>query len=174
MELRNFNIYKNKLLNIVVIIIALIIAGNIYKNQAKELDSLQEKKSLEMKKKALLENIAKSEKRAAAYKNVFSKRDMSFIINKLTEMAKGEEVKIISIKPHSERDYTMYTKYLFGMLISAKDYHRLAKFISELENSPEIFMLEQANIRPQGQMQEEAGVKEISADITISTVFFKG
>ena len=75
---------RNKLINFGLIVLALIIAKNIYGYQIKKVNTLKAKKETELKKNALINNISGLEKRIEVYKKVFYKRDTSSIINNIT------------------------------------------------------------------------------------------
>ena len=75
------NQYKNSVLNIAVIIIALIIAVNIYKSQARAIAALRESKDTELKKNTVLTSLSLSEKDINNYKEVINKKSISSVIN---------------------------------------------------------------------------------------------
>lgn len=175
MELIDFiNIYKNKILNIAIVILALIIAYNIYKGQNRTLGSLKENKDIEIKKNAVLSDISQLEKKIISYKNLFNKKDISLVMNTINSIAKGTNIKIILIRPQRERDYPVYIKYSFDLVINAKDYHQVGKFISKIESSPDIYMIDSVNIKllPESQLAEQ--IYKLTVELTLSTVFFKG
>src|SRR3989338_180475 len=173
MEFKSFNISKNVMLNLAVIILALIIAGNIYKNQTQALEALKEKKEMELKKNAVLADIGSLENRIYAYKDLLNVKDLSSTINKINSMAREVDIKIVSIRPQAEKDYVVYIKYFFDLEVTARNYHHLGKFISRIEDSPDIYIIERTDIKPESRMQEQGQeeTKENSANISISTVF---
>jgi hypothetical protein len=166
---------KNRILNIAIIIFALIIARNIYKNQAKTFGALRETKDTEIKKNNVLVDIARLEKNIDAYRNSLVKQEVSFIINTMRNIAKEMDIETILLKPLPEVDYAAYTKYFFSLTISAKDYHHVSKFISRIENFPDIFiMVESATFRPIFQVETDSRPYKIEVDLSLSTVFFRG
>lgn len=175
MELADFiNEHKNKLLNIAVILIALLIAHNIHKGQVRSVAALKEKKETELKKNEILGNISQLEKRLNLYKNLLNKKDISLIINTLNKIAKDAEVKINSIKPQAERAYPVYLKYPFDLTVEAESYHSLGRFISKLESHPHIYLVEQATIR-KAAAGAQAGdvVTKLIADLKLTTIAFR-
>lgn len=167
------NKYKNKIVNIGIIVLALIIANNIYKAQATAVKSLRQSKDTEIQKNEILGDIGRSEKKISAYKRALEKKDV-LVIDDLTDMAGGCGVKIISVKPAAEKAYPVYIKYFFDLVISTQNYHQVGKFISKIENSPNIYIIERLNIKPFSGTEGRGEGARISAVLTVSTVFFKG
>ncbi|MDP2938429.1 MAG: hypothetical protein Q8N72_04245, partial [Candidatus Omnitrophota bacterium] len=66
---------KKRFLSIGLIILTLIIASSIYRNQSKVIESLIVKKDTEIKKNEVLKEISQSEARIKFYKNLLSKKD---------------------------------------------------------------------------------------------------
>lgn len=177
MELTNFiDRYKNKVLNIniAIIILALIIANNIYKRQTVTLESLKKRKDTEIKTNEVLNDISQLGKKINAYKNALNKNNTSLVINSINGMGKESGIKIISFKPQTEVDYTIYVKYPYSLTISAKDYNQLGKFISKIESSSNnIYMVDSLNIKSVSKQQEEkTETSEISAELTLSIILF--
>lgn len=169
--------YKNKILNvnIAIIILSLIIANNIYKRQTAILESLKKKRDTEIKKNESLENISQLEKKINAYRNYFNEKDISLVITKINEIAKASDIKIISFKPQTARDYPVYVKQSFLLTISAKDYRQLGEFVSKIENSPDIYMIDSFNIKSLALEQEKKALTDkIGVELIVSTIVFKG
>jgi Tfp pilus assembly protein PilO len=145
MELTRFT-NKNALLNLVVILIALIIASNIYKTQNRQVESLKAKKENETKKNTVLEEISNLEKKINAYKTLLPKKDAGVIINNLTDIARQSGVKIGAIRPESEQSFTDYVKLPISLEISASDYHKFGKFISVVESYSDVYIVDSVNI----------------------------
>ncbi len=172
-KIESLNKYKNRILNSAIIIIALIIAGNIYKNQSLKAGQLLEKKEMETKKNAVLGNISRLEKKFSAYKKFVNKKDISAVINTINNIARESGVKINSIKPQPELEEADYIKYPFLLAVNAKDYHSLGGFISKLESSPDIYAVENINIRLITEQQKIKDIDEIAVDLAVSTCLLK-
>lgn len=172
----SINTHKNKVVNIILIILALLIANNIYKTQAKNIATLREKKDAELKKNAVLKEIVKLEKKITAVKNMVNNKDISTVINTLGNIAKESSVKIVSLRPQTERDYPFYVKYSFDLNVMSSSYHPIGKFISKLENSADIYTVDLINIRPisaQYIPQTEATTDKINVELKVSTILIK-
>ena len=179
MEVTDFiSRYKNKFLNIniVIIIVALIIANNIYKRQTNIIGSLKQNKDAEIKKNEILGSIAQLEKKINAYKDFLNinKGDKSLIMSTINDIAKDSDVKIVSFRPESEIDYYAYVKYPIFLVINAKDYNQIGRFMSKIENSSYVYMVDNLNIRPNSQEEKKDGTENFTIELILSTIWFKG
>lgn len=168
--------YKNKILNILIIIVALFFANRIYINQTKNINSLSEKKDAELKRKELLEDISQAEKKIGSYKSVINNKDISSVINTLRNIARDSSVRIVSIRPQIERDYPVYTKYPLDLVITAGDYHRIGEFMSRIESHPDIYIVENISIRPnlEAEMRGKDRTDKLTVNLRLSTILLKG
>lgn len=175
MQLTDFiNEHKNKLLNAVIILVALLIANRIYKAQTATLVSLKGRKALEIKKNAVLGEISQSEKRLNLYKSSLNKKDASLVMNTVNNLARDSGVKIVSIKPQSEKRYPVYIKYPFDLNVEAESYHAIGKFISKLESHPQIYLVEQVTLRKvAGRAQAGPTADKLNLDLKLSTLAFR-
>lgn len=162
--------HKNKVVNIAVIIITLTFAINVFKNQRANIAQLKAQKDTEAKKNVVLKDILQIEQKFITLKNVINKKEVSTIISKVGEIAKDSAVKIASLKPQTERDYPVYIKYSFDLVVSASDYHGIARFINKLERSSDIYIIDSINISP---MQEKNREYKRRATLTLSTILIK-
>ncbi len=169
MNLTDFtNKYKNLIFNIALVLGAIFIAYNfIYTRQLRDLASLKQEKETEIKKNAALEEVGKLEKRLNAYKNFLVKKDTSLVIGALSDMAKVSGIEISSIRPETEQKFPTYAKIPFSLEMSADNYHALGKFISKMESSPDIYTVEDINIKTQGQGDK------LSVSLKVNKISFK-
>lgn len=183
--------YKGKGLNIAILVVALFIAGNIYKNQANRQSVLIQAKDSEAKKNEVLIRIGQLDKQIASLKKVFNSKDVSSVLNKLGNIAKESGVNIVSVKPQAEVALDDYSKYSFNLDIAASGYHDIGKFISKIENSPDIYTVDNINISrlasrgaqdysPQfeqypigAQPADKSVAGQVRATLTISTILLK-
>lgn len=167
---------KNRLLNGLIILLAVIAAYNIHKIQAKNTRALMERKEIELKKNETLEVIARSEQKMGDYKIFLKPKDMSMVINTINELAKNSDVRIISFKPFEGYTYPLYIKSPFEVNLKADSYHSIAKFISKLENHPDIYIIESANLKQDAGALQPAGQEpgdKVAAQLRVSTILFK-
>jgi len=157
---------KNILANILILLVALFIAFNfIYKKQEKQLADLKAQKELEAKKNAVLENIVKLTEKVDAYKKLFPKKDASVAINTISDIARQQGLKIISIRPPSSEQQTPdYTKSSFDVSLGASSYHALGKFIARLESYQDVFIVDSISLSSQEPK------KELNVNLKVSTI----
>ncbi len=169
MNLNDVLNYKNKIINTAIIILAIIIASNLYKSQTRSIGSLKEKKELEIKKIGVLGEMHKLTKLIEIYKGLVNKKDISTVINMLNHIAKESDINIITVKPVKEQISSLYIKYPFELSVNTAHYDNIGKFISKLENSPDIYIIDSAQIRSTG---AKKGINLVM-DLKLSTIIFK-
>lgn len=174
MELGGIEKYKNKIINIAVIVLAVIIAVNIYKNHVISITALNSQKQKEIEKNEIITNIIKLQKEFNAYKSLINGKDVSLAINNLNIIAKDAGVKINSIKPEQTKIEGIYETYSFQLEISAQNYENVGNFISSLESDPMIFIIDSMKFKPQKEEVEIGGTRKkvvnvLNIDLRIST-----
>jgi Tfp pilus assembly protein PilO len=157
---------KNLVLNLAIIIVAGIVAFNIYQNSEKEKANLNSKIAEEQQKSKLLEDISKQDKRLNAYKKLLTKKDPSLAMATISNIAKGFGVQIVTMKPGVELRVAEYLKSPFNLVLDVPSYHALGKFISALESSKDVYVVDSVEILSEG----EGGSGKLTANITISTI----
>lgn len=167
-----FSRYKNKILNGAIIVLALIIANNIYKVQFNTIESLKSSREKESKKNIVLGEISQFDKRLKAYKSFLNKKDMSLVIDNISNIAKDSNVRILSLRPDLGQAFPLYIKYTFNLAVILNDYATLGKFISKLENSYDVYMVEGLVVNPRFEGSEETALKGLSVNLKISTFLF--
>lgn len=138
---------KNKLINIAIIILAVIIASNIYKKQAKDIQAFREKNNVEIKKNKVLQDIRKLEDKINAYKYLLAGREANLTINNISSIAKETSVKIISIRPESQQRHSDYILIPFNLTLNAPNYDALGNFISRLESNETVYIVNSIDIK---------------------------
>lgn len=171
MRLNDILNYKNKIIHIVIIILAIILASNLYKSQTKGIKTLKEKKELEIKKIRVLGDIDKLTKLIKVYKDLVNKKDISSIINKISHIANDSDINIVTINPVKEQTYPLYIKYPFQLVVRTKYYDNIGEFISKLESSSDVYIIDSAEIRSAG--SREPGTTDLVMNLTLSTIILK-
>lgn len=164
--------HKNKIVNIAVIIVALFFANNIYKTSIKSFDALKEDKEKEIERNRLLSNMGELNKRIVSYKNFLNQKDISLVINNIGDIAKDSGVKITLVRPEEEQLFPMYVRYSFNFGISVGDYKTLGNFISRLENSSDVYVVESINIAPEF-TGEDGELSGLNVNLKVSTFLFR-
>jgi len=166
-----FSKNKNKIINIGVILLAIFASLYLYGMQSQQLASLEENKIEEIKKSEVIESLDRVEKRINSYKQTFSRKDLGSVIGSLTDIAKDTRVKIISVKPGSERQYPDYIRTSFLIVVRVADYHALGQFISKVENYKDLFLVEDVNITTDRTGQSgKNSEKDLDIGLKISTI----
>ena len=160
------NKQKNKFFNIVLIIIALIVASNIYKKQEADINSLKVNIEEEEMRNKTLDNIGKLDAQIESYRRLLSKKETSSYMNDINNIARDTGVKMMSIKPSGEEPAADYTKYIYELTVSSQDYDTLARFINALEINSTVYMIENLELRSFSYNKE----KELSANLRVSAV----
>jgi len=167
------NKYKNKLLNAVIMVIALIIISNIFKGQSQQVKVLNETRAAELKKNEILSSINSLEKKISAYKKTFGKKDPSAVINSLSTIARESNAKIIAITPKGQDNRSAYTKYPFDLVVGVENFHVLGKFVSNIENSNDLFFIDRMGIRPTEKIPTQEQKYGLTVNLSISTVSYR-
>lgn len=163
--------YKNQLLNAIVILLALFVAFKIYSNQAQNVANIKAQKDNETKKLGIFKEIQESQEKLKIYKDYINQKDLSSVINIVTDIAKQASVDIISVRPAQEDPKEFYTRYPLNVIVAAENYHNLADFIAKLESDPSIFSVEE--LRVVTSSLSEDGSETLKADLRVSTVLSK-
>lgn len=173
MKLPDLSINRNTIVNIIIVCVTLIIIFNIYQSQTKKIQTLEANRDAESQKNSLLNEINKLEKVANSYKKNFNKEDSLAFITTINNIAKNSGVKIISIKPSRQQDYSMYTKYSFDLDVRCDNYHEIGKFASLLESHPDIYTIERLSIGRTGGGFTSEQEDIFSISLTLSTNIIK-
>ncbi|MFH1457891.1 MAG: type 4a pilus biogenesis protein PilO [Candidatus Omnitrophota bacterium] len=159
--------HKNRIFNLLFFALSLFIAGKIYNKQLREVDLLIEKKNLESKRNEILESISSTEKKIDAYKNLLERRDVSNVINTISDIASATDVSITSMRPNHQEKYPEYVKIPYKLELATESYHNLGRFLSRLESHEDVFMVDSIDIRTQ---ERSDGLK---AALTLNLVVYK-
>ena len=164
---------KNKILNFGIILLALFISFRIYKSVDQQVNMLIVKKNDELKKNKVTEEIAALEKKIVGYKKVFTRKDMSSVVEAISNIAKGSSVNIVSIKPVGEEAAGDYARSTFLITVSSPNYHSLGNFISQIEASKDIYMVGEVSINlADSENMKEGANKDLSVNLKINTISY--
>jgi Tfp pilus assembly protein PilO len=166
------NKYKNTFVNLIVFVVGVAIAFQVYKNQAASIAALEQKKEMEIKKNVVLKDIKKQEKIIQFYKDNLNKEDMGTFIVSVNEIAKQTGVKIVSLKPNPTEDVGVARKSTLALVISSDNYHKLGKFINAIETLPDFYYVDNVSFTRLGVPNEPQFT--IEAQMVVATIFFKG
>ncbi|MFA5362343.1 MAG: type 4a pilus biogenesis protein PilO [Candidatus Omnitrophota bacterium] len=164
--------HKSNAANIAVIVISLIVANRIYGMQNANTAVINGKIKTESSRNAILADISRAEKQMGAIKKLVNKKDMNSIVGNLQTIARDNSITIVSLKPQSEKPLADYTRYPYNFSITGT-YHKIGKFISKLESSPDIYMIENINFRTSTDTKDKDKKDLLQVDVSISTLKIK-
>ena len=163
------NKLKGNLIGLVCLIAALFIAFKVYHGKESEILALKNQRVNEEKKNEVLAQISNLEKKFADLKGNVNNKNISLVLDKISDFAKAASVNIVKINPLKESVLGAYTKYPYELAFSAKSYHQIGKFIGSLENSPDIYMIENLYINS----NTSGDPSLISASLTVYTIMVR-
>jgi hypothetical protein len=166
MEAEQTHKKKNMVVNLIVLVVAGFVAFNLYQKFEVNKARLNSNIAEEKRKSEVLDEISKTDKSINAYKKLLNKKDASLIMATVTNMAKGFGIQVITVKPAAEMRQAEFIKYPFVLTVTATSYHAFGKFISALESSKDVYIVDGVDI---ASGEEDQGNK-LLATITISTI----
>ncbi|MFA5199771.1 MAG: type 4a pilus biogenesis protein PilO [Candidatus Omnitrophota bacterium] len=164
---------KNRLLNLGIILLAVFIAFQIYKNADLEVKELDKKKANELKRNQEMEQIANLEVKIESYKRVFTKKDISYVLDSVSKIAKNAQVKFVSIKPMDSEASLDYIKSAFLITVTSPTYHALANFINQVESSVDLYIVGEVSITSSNlgySMGQEQDNSDLTLNLKINTI----
>lgn len=147
-ETSNSRFNLNQVVSVAILVAACLVALNIYKGQKKKGTQILHLQDEQRKKNEILLHIGDLNKKIKSYKQVFMEREHREIIDMITRVCADSNVKIISLKPQkaqsgiTKKGSEKYNKAFFGLVIQVDSYHQLGEFISRLENSQTMLLIE--------------------------------
>ncbi len=161
---------KEKIIGIAIITLTLMVAFSIYRNQARKLQLLNIQRDTEIKKNALLSDIQQSEKKIDFYKKLLNEKDSASITNKINDVARDANVKVISIQPGAQEQQPLYIKYPFVLTIGADSYHAIGKFIGKIESYSDVYFVDTISIISQASNKELSQAQQTTDKLTVNLV----
>ena len=109
------NKIKGNLIGLVCLIAAFIIAFKVYQGKESEILALKKQKVNEEEKNAVLDQIINLEKKLASLQDNVNNKNMSLVLDKITDFAKAASVKIIKIIPSKDKLLKQYPQMYHAM-----------------------------------------------------------
>jgi Tfp pilus assembly protein PilO len=166
------NKVKENGINLAIILLCAWIAMGILGKKKLDIESLKLQRDNEQKKNAVLGEMKDVEQKISTVSskvNTANKQELSKLTDQINALATVSKINITSMKPAVERSYNAYAKKFFEFSISAPSYHAASKFISDLERSPDLFIVESVNM----QASQSSEAEEVTARVVVSTVVVK-
>jgi len=153
---KNINVLA--IVGVVIFIITSTIAiVSIYRPYLNRHKMLRTQILEERDRNILLGKIRALSKYVKAYSDKLPRgKGVSWLVSEVSDMATKEKIEVLSIKPESPEDNTLYLR-LSVVMDFACNYHQLGRFLSRLESSPQFLKVESLNIK---RLDTEEGFKE--------------
>lgn len=148
-QLELVNKYKNMLINAGIIIVALVVASNLYNDNSSNVASLRLKISEEEKKNMELDKLGEMEKKIADYRSLLVAQEASAVMSDISTMAKDAGIEVLSVKPSQREPRADYSQDIFDLTLNSRGYNQLAKFIKGVESYENVYMIESMDISVQ-------------------------
>lgn len=161
--------YRDKLINAVIITVALIFSYNIYKDNAVKIDFLKRKISEEVKKNDELEKISRMDSKINSYRNLLTEKEKGTVMSNISDIAKMTDIEVLSVKPSKQEAGEDYAKDFFEVVINAPDYNVLAKFINAVETYKSFYIVESVNVTSQSKNDK----RSLTVSLQLSSVSAK-
>ncbi len=163
---------KSTIVNIGLIILAVVVALNLYNSTNHRLESLEQQKQSELEKNKISQDILALEKKTEIYKNIFVKKDLGSVMDVISGIAKNTAIKIVSIKPSGDEVDEQYIKSAFLITLNAPSYHALGDFISKVENNEAIYLVSEINIIASGENSKSEADVGLEVSFKINTIAY--
>jgi Tfp pilus assembly protein PilO len=158
---------KSLVLNLIVIIIAAVVGFNLYQRNVALKAELGSKIKNEQEKSKVLKNIDQSERTMGAYRKLLSKKDANLVMATITNMAKDQGIRVVTVKPLPELRSDQLIKIPFTLTVAPSSYHALGKFISAIESFQDVYVVDSVGIATKDESGESG---KLIANITISSI----
>jgi len=160
---------KNAPITIIVVIVGLISAKNLYQFQANKINLLKTKIEDYKERSVLVESNQSLEKKINGYNKAYAKKDASFYFDKINELIYENGLEVVSFEPLKEDDGGVYVRLPYRLVLKGS-YHQLGKFLSRIENSSDIFEIKDLSIASTPDYSEK---QKLSFNLTIAGVSLK-
>ena len=161
---------KDKLIFLVILILALLAASRIYKIQKDKTAALKKEIVVQEQRIGLAEELAGLDKEISQDAGPYLKKGAVWNTRSFHEFASQAGVKVVSVTPAKERSSDFSSAALFDLALKGS-YHNLAKFISILESRENMPQIESISLKS---TDSPAEPNTLSLTITVSITYIKG
>lgn len=143
---------KGNALTFLLVGAGLFVALSINKTKNAEIGRIKNEIEVEKRKNSILGEITLMEKRVDALKMKLNAKEMSSVVQSLNALATkcGVTISFRNKQQEEPGPHDAYTRYFFELTLDAANFHKIGKFISSLEKSSEIFIVDTIQCSPQG------------------------
>ena len=157
---------RDNAFGLIIVAVCVLIAYKTYNKKEADLRTLSMSADTEKKKNDLLTEISSLEKKFTFFKDRINTKAPASVINSLGNIAKESNVKLTYIRPGNEDKMAEYTRYPFELSVISTDYHGFARFISNLERSPELYTVDRMDVS----FDSEGGNSMMTVKLMVSTL----
>ena len=178
-NLADFLKKKKRTLIVVSIVLLVMIMGNnfIYQVQKEKTGYLERKIEEEETKNRLVREIMGLNKEFGSYKKrVPVQRDVFWLIRKIGQLAKGAQIKVVSLQPKQLDRQEGYVRVPLEIEVEC-GYHELGEFLSNIENSQEFVRLDSLQFLSRGGNGQISEIEDehrgSTASLVVSTIYLE-
>ncbi len=165
--------HKNKIINLIILLVAFNIAKSIYQKQMAAIAQVRDQVDAQVKNNEVLGEISAQEKKIGIYKDYLNSKKIDEVLRNISEFAQQCGLEVSSARPLPKQDSADYLVHTFQCNLVAKDYHAVGRFINLIESHPNVYTVEEFTLRYNE--TGEIALKGFPYDLAvrISTVFLK-
>ncbi len=123
---------------------------------------------MEKSKNEVLVKIQNLQGGLEEYKNLLVKQDTSMIMSTVSNLAQRSNLQIVSFRPAPDQKLQDYVRSPFYLEANAPNYDSIGRFVSEIENLREIYIIENLGVRPNTQPEQQGYLTVTMTFVTIS------
>ena len=136
---------KEYLIIIGIFIVCFNISSRIYKSQTAKDESLQAQISERKQQVEHLNEIQVQIKQASVLKDKFKNVEMSDLINRVTEVANQNKLRVMIVDQQQKTEMNIFINYSFHLALEGT-YHNFGKFLSAVENFEEFVKIDNVSV----------------------------
>ena len=176
-ELKQKKVNINQIISLAILIVACLIAINLFIRQNKKIAQMLQIKNEEIEKKEVLLRIEDLNKKIVLYRENLRPKENREIINTITNLARDTGVEVTALRPRELRvpgqraKRVIYDKIFFHLSIKVDSYIQLSKFINNLEKSAMIFVIDSLKIKRLVVADLLSKPERIEVDLVIGKLF---
>ena len=138
---------------VLIIVVSLVALKVMSQKQTLQVEALKEKIKEVRTNADIVRRIEKSNKELESLKVLPVQRDFSDIIDVITDIAKSNDIEIISISQGTSQESESTNPYYYTLPLNFSmqgGYYNIWSFFNDIEDSEEFFTLEEIDIRGPG------------------------
>ena len=164
---------KDQVVIVVIILISLIIAKNLYGRQMTKYAQLQESIRVEQEKGATLERIIDlNEKTKGLREKSWDTADANIIISKINNLGLEAKIKVTAVTPMDKRDEKTYVVIPFALSCETT-YKDMVRFIRRLEKNNMLLRVRDISMAPSEAQETQNDRILLRVSFTVEAIYLK-